>query len=115
MGSATNLIFKVMIHERFNLKDSLSIIMGKGFRGEILVKANMKLELFDKEGSLKDVREIHNTVTAAGKNGSIDQILVSPTAWDGNGRHHIASSFYIRVQGSPHIENQKHKCCYNGW
>jgi len=43
------------------------------------VNANVKIELFDKNGNLKDVREFHNTVTAAGKNGVADQVLASPS------------------------------------
>ncbi len=40
---------------------------------------NVKLELFGPDGTLKEVREIHNTVTTAGKNGAADQILASPS------------------------------------
>jgi hypothetical protein len=40
---------------------------------------NVKLELFNSRGELIDVREIHNTVTTAGKNGAADQILASPS------------------------------------
>jgi len=40
---------------------------------------NVKLELFNAQGELIDVREVHNTVTTAGKNGAADQILASPT------------------------------------
>ena len=43
------------------------------------VNANVKVELFNSEGELKDVREIHNTVTTAGKNGLIDQAVASPS------------------------------------
>ena len=41
--------------------------------------ANVKIELFDSKGKLKDERIIHNTVTNAGKYGVMDQILASPT------------------------------------
>jgi hypothetical protein len=51
----------------------------KGFNEEFTPMANMRLELFDKDGNLKDVREVHNTVTTAGKNGLADQVLASPT------------------------------------
>lgn len=40
---------------------------------------NLIIELFDYEGKLKDRRELHNTVTVAGKNGVADQILASPS------------------------------------
>ena len=43
------------------------------------VEANCLIELFDEHGNLKEKREIHNTVTTAGKNGIMDQILASPT------------------------------------
>lgn len=39
---------------------------------------NVKFELFDEHGSLKSVTEVHNAVTAAGKNGIADQLLASP-------------------------------------
>lgn len=42
------------------------------------VNANVRLELFDKNGKLKDVREVHNTVTAAGVAGVMDQVLDAP-------------------------------------
>jgi hypothetical protein len=51
----------------------------KGFNEQFTPMANMRLELFDKDGNLKDVREVHNTVTTAGKNGLADQVLASPT------------------------------------
>lgn len=41
--------------------------------------ANVKIELFDEKNNLKAERLIHNTVTAAGKNGIMDQILASPS------------------------------------
>lgn len=39
----------------------------------------LKIELRDQSGKVKDYREIHNTVTTAGKNGIADQILASPS------------------------------------
>lgn len=42
------------------------------------LKDNLLIELFDPTGSLKDRRYICNTVTTAGKNGVMDQILASP-------------------------------------
>lgn len=49
------------------------------FGSEIKVTENVKLELFDSEGRRKDVREIHNTTTALGKELLADQLLASPT------------------------------------
>lgn len=43
------------------------------------VDANCLIELFDKDGNRKEVREVHNTVTTPGKDGIMDQILGSPT------------------------------------
>ena len=39
----------------------------------------MRLELRGPDGKLKEVREVHNTVTTAGKQGAADQVLASPT------------------------------------
>jgi hypothetical protein len=62
-----------------NVNDKMSMEVGKGFKGEFKPSFNMVLELFDGNGNLKDRREIHNTVTTAGKNGVADQLLASPT------------------------------------
>ena len=43
------------------------------------INANVKLELFDENGSLKTTREVHNTVTNAGLYGVIDQVAETPT------------------------------------
>jgi len=40
---------------------------------------NVLIELFDEKGNLKDKREVHNTITTAGKAGIMDQIIASPT------------------------------------
>lgn len=65
--------------EECNLNDKRSMEVGKGFAGEFNPKVNMKLELFDGNGKLKELREIHNAVTTAGKAGLMDQILGTPT------------------------------------
>jgi hypothetical protein len=62
-----------------NLTDKISIEMNKGFKGEVAPTFNMLLELRDEAGNLKETREVHNTVTTAGKDGVADQILASPT------------------------------------
>jgi hypothetical protein len=41
--------------------------------------SNVLIELRDENGELKDKREIHNTVTTAGKDGAADQVLASPS------------------------------------
>lgn len=39
----------------------------------------MRAVLRDEYGAIKEVREVHNTVTTAGKNGAADQVLASPS------------------------------------
>jgi hypothetical protein len=68
-----------MVNEEYNLNDKISMTTGKGLIGSINPNANMRLELRDKDGNLKDVREVHNTVTSAGKYGLMDQVLGTPT------------------------------------
>lgn len=46
---------------------------------KLFSKVNVKFELFDKDGNLKSVQEVHNAVTTAGKNGIADQVLASPS------------------------------------
>jgi hypothetical protein len=43
------------------------------------VNANMRLVLRGPDRAIKEVREVHNTVTTAGKAGVADQIIASPT------------------------------------
>ena len=43
------------------------------------IDCNCWVKLFDQYGNLKDFRQVHNTVTTAGKNGVADQILLAPT------------------------------------
>ena len=40
---------------------------------------NVKVELFDSNGNLKQLEEVHNTTTTLGKQGIADQLLASPT------------------------------------
>jgi len=61
------------------LTDKISIEMNKGFTGEFNPTFNMVLELFDEAGNLKDTRRVHNTVTQAGKNGLMDQMMATPS------------------------------------
>ena len=65
--------------DQFGMKDRVEFGIGKGLAGLFPVTANVRLELFAADGALKDSREIHNTVTTAGKNGAADQILASPS------------------------------------
>jgi len=68
-----------MVNENINLGDNINTKVGKGASDIINPQANMRLELRDKDGNLKEVREVHNTVTSAGKYGLMDQVLGTPT------------------------------------
>lgn len=46
---------------------------------KLFSKVNVKFELFDENGNLKSVQEVHSAVTTAGKNGIADQVLASPS------------------------------------
>ena len=43
------------------------------------IKGKLHIELFDKDGKLKDERKTHNAVTADGLAGVMDQCLASPS------------------------------------
>ena len=43
------------------------------------IDCNCWVKLFDQYGNLKDFRQVHNTVTTAGKQGVADQVLLVPT------------------------------------
>jgi len=68
-----------MIKDECTFSDKLSTGIGKNLMEELNLKANMKIELFDETGKLKEIREVHNTVTTAGKAGIMDQALAAPT------------------------------------
>ncbi len=65
--------------DKSQLIDKVTMETGKGFNEETILKWNMHIELFGKNGKKKDERFIHNTVTTAGKAGFADQVLASPT------------------------------------
>ncbi len=68
-----------MIKEQAKLSDYVTVKLNKGFIDSELPSYHMHLELRNASGEIKEVRDVHNTVTTAGKNGSADQILASPT------------------------------------
>lgn len=68
-----------MIKDNTKLKDVIYMNTGKGITDNLNINVNCIIELFDPNSRIKDKREIHNTVTTAGKNGVADQILASPT------------------------------------
>lgn len=61
------------------VKDRISFGFGKNIKETFNVDVNVKLELFDEFGKLKDVREFHNEVKNAGLYGLMDQLLASPS------------------------------------
>jgi hypothetical protein len=67
-----------MIKDGMKITDKVSFQVGKGFMDGLLMKGKMRAELFDKDGNLKDWREVHNTVTVLGHQMAADQILASP-------------------------------------
>lgn len=61
------------------MSDKISSGVGKVIHSKLVPGCNMRIELYDKSGNLKEVRNVHNTVTTAGKNGIADQVLASPS------------------------------------
>ena len=59
--------------------DQLSFSIGKRKEESLVIDINMVLELFDKYGNKKDERSVHNTMTSAGRNGIVNQLLAAPT------------------------------------
>jgi hypothetical protein len=68
-----------MQNENFSTTDKMSLEVNKGAQENFNPRFNMKLDLFDHSGNLKETREIHNTMTTAGKNGIMDQLADVPT------------------------------------
>ena len=48
-------------------------------RNKLKLNTNMLLQLYDRNGKLKDLRELHNVVTTQGKYAIADQLLAAPT------------------------------------
>jgi hypothetical protein len=68
-----------MQRDGLQMSDKITTQVGKGFKNEIPLRVNMRIELRDKDGNIKEIRNIHNTVTDAGKAGLMDQLLGTPT------------------------------------
>ena len=68
-----------MITDTFKSMDLMSMRIGKGFSDRINEKANVRLELFDQYGNLKETQTTHNLVTALGDQCAADQLLASPS------------------------------------
>jgi hypothetical protein len=67
------------MNDGVKMEEKLTICVGKGMSDVCILSGHIKAELFDMFGRLKDVREVHNTVSNAAKYGMMDQILTSPT------------------------------------
>lgn len=68
-----------MIKDKLNAVDVVMTGVGKNVLDMLSIKGHVKFELFDKDGNLKEIKEIHNTVSSVGKNMIADQLLDSPT------------------------------------
>lgn len=64
--------------ELVGMADHIAIMTGKGFQAGMSLIGSLRIELYGPDGQLKDFREIHNTVTTAGKAGAADQVLDAP-------------------------------------
>lgn len=67
------------MQDNSKLTDKVTLKPGKGFSDGLYFDANMHIQLFDKDGNLKDERFVHNTVTTVGKNNTADQLLAAPS------------------------------------
>lgn len=65
--------------DRLTMKDRLTLAVDRKSADEMPVHANVRIERRGAAGNLLDVREVHNTVTTAGKAGAADQVLASPS------------------------------------
>lgn len=54
----------MMFKSQMGMKDKIDISVGKGFKSLINITGNLVAELFDKNGKLKDRREVKNVDTA---------------------------------------------------
>jgi len=66
-------------NDGLSMTDQMFMQVGKAIKDGCELKANMRIELFDKDGNLKEFREVHNTVTNDGHYGTMDLILAVPT------------------------------------
>ena len=67
------------MNDSLNFKEDVSFGLGKGTNDGVKYTGHVSLRLFDEDGKLKDIREIHNTVSNAGRYGLMDYILATPT------------------------------------
>jgi hypothetical protein len=62
-----------------SLGDDHSKHIGKGLEDSIRLKGHALIEVFDKDGVLKDFRESDNLILTVGRNMIADRLLASPT------------------------------------
>ena len=65
--------------EELKTIDTLSFALDKGHKEWLSIECNMLIELFDEHGVKKGERRIHNTVTANGKAGLVNQVASAPS------------------------------------
>ena len=68
-----------MFKSTMQFVDKVRSSVGKVFKSKLSFENNVTLTLYDANGRVKDVRKVHNTVVAAGLEGTMDQLLDSPT------------------------------------
>ncbi len=67
------------VRELVSAVDKMVMGLGKNIFDKVLIENNVKIELFDESGKLKDCKEIHNTTTTVGKYLIADQLLAAPS------------------------------------
>lgn len=61
------------------INDKVTFQSGKGFRDDAHLSGFMVAQLFDKDGNLRERREVHNTVTTLCHKMAADQLLAAPS------------------------------------
>jgi hypothetical protein len=68
-----------MIKSTVKLLNRIATRVGKGFVSEMKLDCNVRATLYDGEGKVKQVVDVHNTVPVVGLKAIMDQLLASPT------------------------------------
>jgi hypothetical protein len=78
-----------MQRDKLGVSDELAMALGRGraIQSFIPITGEVCLELFDENGELKDLRNVHNLVVDAGENHIADQLSSSP---GGSAMSHMA-------------------------
>ena len=67
------------MNERVGLSEQVSMESGKCLPLTLTLLGRLRVELRGPDGDIKAYREVTNTVTTAGKAGTADQVLASPS------------------------------------